>query len=84
VIRHLHLLEDLDGDDVEAAPPSMRVRLTAMLLMVGVHKRGIVPTPLVEVGWSSSSKLILLVDHFIKRLLALGCAAAISHDSCLK
>jgi hypothetical protein len=31
-------------------PPSMRVRLTAMLLMVGVHKRGIVPTPLVEVG----------------------------------
>jgi hypothetical protein len=32
------------------APPSMRVRLTAMLLMVGVHNRGIVPTPLVEVG----------------------------------
>jgi hypothetical protein len=32
------------------APPSMRVRLTTMLLMVGVHKRGIVPTPLVEVG----------------------------------
>jgi hypothetical protein len=32
------------------APPSMRVRLTAMLLMVGMHKRGIVPMALVEVG----------------------------------
>jgi hypothetical protein len=66
------------------APPSMRVRLTAMLLMVGMHKRGIVPTPLGEAGWSSSSKPILQVDHFIKRLPMLGCAAMISHDSCLK
>jgi hypothetical protein len=66
------------------APPSMIVRLTAMLLMVGVHKRGIVPTPLVEVGLSSLLKLILLVDHFIKRLPALGCAAVISRYSCLK
>jgi hypothetical protein len=31
------------------APPSMRVWLTVMLLMVGVHKSGIVPTPFVEV-----------------------------------
>jgi hypothetical protein len=29
-----------------------------------VHKRGIVPTALVEIGWSSLSKPILLVDHF--------------------
>jgi hypothetical protein len=49
VVRHLHLLEDLDGDDVEACPPSMRVWLTAMLLMLGVHKRGIVPAALVEI-----------------------------------
>jgi hypothetical protein len=49
-----------------------------------VHKRGIVPTPLVEAEWSSSSKPILQVDHFIKRLPMLGCAAAISRDSCLK
>jgi hypothetical protein len=49
-----------------------------------MHKRGIVPTPLVEAGWSSLSKLILQVDHFIRRLLTLGCAATISHDSCLK
>jgi hypothetical protein len=55
-----------------------------MLLMVGVHKREIVPTPLVEAGWSSLLKPILQVDHFIKRLLMLGCAAAISRDSCLK
>jgi hypothetical protein len=66
------------------APPSMRVRLTATLLMVGVHKRGIVPTPLVEAGWSSSSKPILQVGHFIRRLPTLGCAAVISHDSSLK
>jgi hypothetical protein len=50
MVRHLHLLEDLDRDDVEARPPSMRVRFTAMLLMVGMHKRGIVHTPLVEAG----------------------------------
>jgi hypothetical protein len=49
-----------------------------------VHKRGIVHMVLVEIGWSSSSKPILLVDHFIKRLLTLGCAVAISRDSCLK
>jgi hypothetical protein len=29
-------------------------------------------------------KLILLVDHFIKQLLALGCATTISRDSRLK
>jgi hypothetical protein len=50
MVWHLHLLEDLDGDDIEARPPSMRVRLTAMLLMVGIYKMGIVPTALVEVG----------------------------------
>jgi hypothetical protein len=60
----LHLLEVLNEDDVKARPTSMRVRLTAMLLIVGVHKRGVVPTALVEIGWSSSSKPILLVDHF--------------------
>jgi hypothetical protein len=49
-----------------------------------VHKRGIVPTPLVEAEWSSSSKPILQVDHFIRRLPTLGCAAAIYRDSCLK
>jgi hypothetical protein len=38
----------------------------------------------VEIGWSSSSKPILLVDHFNLWLLTLGCAATISHDSCLK
>jgi hypothetical protein len=66
------------------APPSMRVRLTAMLLIVGAHKRGIVPTALVEIGWSSLPKPILLVDHFNLWFLTLGCAAMISHDSCLK
>jgi hypothetical protein len=55
-----------------------------MLLIVGVHRRGIVPRALVETGWSSSSKLILLVDHLNLWLFTLGCAAAISHDSCLK
>jgi hypothetical protein len=84
MIWHLHLLEDFDRDDVEARPPSMRVWLTVMLLIVGVHKRGIVPTALVEIGWSSSSKLILLVDHLSLGLFMLGCAAVISHDSCLK
>jgi hypothetical protein len=69
---------------LRTAPPSMRVRLTAMLLIVGVHKRGIVPTALVEIGWSSSSKPILLVDHFYLWLLMLGCATAISRNSCLK
>jgi hypothetical protein len=38
----------------------------------------------VEAGWSSSSKPILQVDHFIRRLPMLGCAATISCDSCLK
>jgi hypothetical protein len=52
--------------------------------MVGVHKRGIVPTPLVEAGWSSSSKPILQVDHFNRQLPMLGYATAISRDSCLK
>jgi hypothetical protein len=37
---------------------SMRVRLMATLLMVGMHKRGIVPTPLVKARRSSSSKPI--------------------------
>jgi hypothetical protein len=55
-----------------------------MLLMVGVHTMGIVLTALVEVGWSSSSKPSLLEDHFSLGLFTLGCAAAISHDSCLK
>jgi hypothetical protein len=49
-----------------------------------VHNRGIVPTPLVEARWSSLSKLILQVDHFIRRLPKLGYATAISRDSCLK
>jgi hypothetical protein len=62
----------------------MRVRLTALLLLVGVHKRGIVPMALVEIGWSSSSKPILLVDYLNLGLFTLGCATAISHDSCLK
>jgi hypothetical protein len=31
------------------APPSMRVRLTVMLLIVGVHKRGIVPMALMDI-----------------------------------
>jgi hypothetical protein len=84
MVRHLHLLEDLDGDDVEACPSIDESMMMAMLLMVGVHKRGIVPTALVEIGWSSSSKPILLVNHFNLWLLTLGCAAAISRDSCLK
>jgi hypothetical protein len=62
----------------------MRVRLIAMLLMVGVHMIGIVLTILVDIGWSSSSKPSLLADHFSMGLLVLGCAAAISRDSCLK
>jgi hypothetical protein len=80
----LHLLEDLYRDDVEPAPPSMRVRLTAMLLMVGMHTMGIVPTALVEIGWSSSSKPSLLEDHFSLGLFVLGCATAISRGCCLK
>jgi hypothetical protein len=55
-----------------------------MLLIVGVHKRGIVPTALVEIGWSSSSKPILLEDHLSLGLFMLGCAAAISRGRCLK
>jgi hypothetical protein len=62
----------------------MRVQLTAMLLIVGVHKREIVPTALVDTGWSYSSKPILLVDHLNLWLFTLGCASAISRDSCLK
>jgi hypothetical protein len=49
-----------------------------------MHKMGIVPTALVDIGWSSSSKLILLEDYFSLGLFTLGCAAAISHDNCLK
>jgi hypothetical protein len=55
-----------------------------MLLIVGVHKRGIVLMALVEIGWSSSSKPILLEDHFSLGLFMLGWTAAISHDSYLK
>jgi hypothetical protein len=84
MIWHLHLLEDFDRDDVEARPSVDEVWLTAMLLIVGVHKRGIVPTALVGIGWSSSSKPILLVDHLSLGLFTLGCATAISRDSCLK
>jgi hypothetical protein len=84
MIWHLHLLKDFDRDDVEARSPSMRVQLTMMLLIVGVHKRGIVPTALAEIGWSSSSMPILLVDHLSLGLFTLGYAAVISRDSCLK
>jgi hypothetical protein len=66
------------------APPSIRVWLTVMMLMVGVHTMGIVPMALVEIGWYSSSKPSLLEDHFSLGLFMLGCATAISHDSCLK
>jgi hypothetical protein len=55
-----------------------------MLSMVGVHKMGIVPTALVEIGWSYSSKPSLLEDHFSLGLFVLGCATAISRDSYLK
>jgi hypothetical protein len=54
----------------------------AMLLMVGMHTMEIVPTALVEIGWSSLLKPSLLEDHFSLGLFTLGCAAAISHDSC--
>jgi hypothetical protein len=49
-----------------------------------VHKRGIVSMALVEIGWSSSSKPTLLEDHLSLGLFMLGCAIAISRDSCLK
>jgi hypothetical protein len=39
---------------------------------------------LVDIGWSSSLKPILLVDHLSLGLFTLGWAAAISRDSCLK
>jgi hypothetical protein len=45
---------------------------------------GIVLMALVEIGWSSSSKPSLLVDHFSLGLFALGCATAISRDHSLK
>jgi hypothetical protein len=70
----LHLLEDLDRNDVEARPS----------IDESAVEIGIMPMALVEIGWSSSSKLSLLEDHFSLGLLVLGCAAAISHDSCLK
>jgi hypothetical protein len=54
------------------------------LFIVGMHKRGIVPMALVEIGWSSSSKPILLEDHLSLGLFTLGCAVEISRDSCLK
>ena len=37
------------------APSSRSVLVTAMLLMVGVQTRGIVPTVLVDLGWSRAS-----------------------------
>ena len=45
------------------APPSMRVLLTAMLLMVGVQTRGRVPTVLVDLGWSLASKAMVYCGH---------------------
>ena len=45
------------------APPSMSVLVTATLLMVRVHTRGMVPTALVVLGWSLESKEIANCDH---------------------
>ena len=39
--------------------------MTTMLLMVGVQARGIVPTVLVDLGWSLASKEILYSDHLM-------------------
>ena len=41
----------------------MSVLVTAMLLMVGVQTRGMVPTVLLDLGWSLASKEILYSDH---------------------
>jgi hypothetical protein len=49
-----------------------------------MHTIGIMPTTLLEIGWSSSSMPSLLEDHFSLGLLVLGYAVAISRESCLK
>ena len=41
------------------APPSMSILVTAMLLMVGVQIKGMVPTALVDLGWSLKSKVMV-------------------------
>jgi hypothetical protein len=41
----------------------MSVLVTATLLMVGVHTIGMVPTVLVDLGWSLESKEIRYCDH---------------------
>jgi hypothetical protein len=80
----LHLLEDLDRDDVEARPSIDVSAVDSDVVNSGRAQEGIVPTTLVEIGWSSLLKPILLEDHFSLGLFMLGCAAVISRDSCLK
>ncbi len=55
-----------------------------MLLMVGVHTKGMVPTVFVDLGWSLASKEILYYDHLSLGALAVDWTAAILRESCWK
>ncbi len=66
-------------------PPSMSVLATAMLLMMGVHTRGMVPTALVDLGWSLESKAMVYCDHLRGwEASSPGSAALTSRENCLK
>jgi hypothetical protein len=50
VVQHLHLLEDLDRDDVEACPSVDESAFDGDVIDGWRAQEGIVPTPLVEAG----------------------------------
>ena len=49
--------KDFYRKQVEMAPPSTRVLVTATLQMVGVQSIGSIPEPAVVTGWSFESKV---------------------------
>ena len=62
-VGDLQLLERLHRDHVEARTPSRSVFVMAILLMVWLQTRGMVPTVPADLGWSLPSKEILHSDH---------------------
>jgi hypothetical protein len=50
MVRHLHLLEDLNRDDVEARPSIDESTVDGDVIDGRLAQEGIVPTALVEIG----------------------------------
>jgi hypothetical protein len=78
MVRHLYLLEDLDGDDVEARPSIDESAVDGDVVDCRHAQEGNCAHSLSGDWMVLSSKLILLVDHFNLWLLTLGCATAIA------